>query len=86
MTPKVTLFDAYAAQRGLFARLARRLGLDPSYISRVANGERRSKRISRAIEAELNKMYSVSWKIAKTSKRKPRLAASRKLRASRPGV
>jgi hypothetical protein len=86
MERTVTLFDAYAAQRGLFARLARRLGLDPSYISRVANGERRSKRISRAIEAELNKMYSVSWKIAKSSKRGSRLAASGKSRASRPRV
>jgi len=86
MERTVTLFDAYAAQRGLFARLARRLGLDPSYIRRVANGERRSKRISRAIEAELNKMYSVSWKIAKSSKRGSRLAASGKSRASRPRV
>lgn len=58
MTRKVTLLRAYLRQRGLFARVAKRLRLDPSYVSRVANGERRSKRILLAIEAELNKMHA----------------------------
>jgi hypothetical protein len=86
MERTVTLFDAYVAQRGLFARLARKLDLDPSYVSRVANGQRRSKRISQEIDAELHKMYRESWKIAKFPKRRSRRAASRKLRASRPRV
>ena len=82
MAHTVTLFDAYAAQRGLFARLSRRLGLAPSFISRVANGDRRSKRVSQAIEAELNKMYRASWKVTKPSKRASQLVASRKLPAA----
>jgi hypothetical protein len=57
MARTVTLLSAYVQQRGLFARVARLLGLDPSYVSRVANGKRRSKRISLAIEAALNKMH-----------------------------
>jgi hypothetical protein len=58
MARAVTLLRAYIECRGLFARIAKQLDLDPSYISRVANGERRSKRISLAIEAELKKMQA----------------------------
>lgn len=79
MTRTVTLFDAYAAQRGLFARLAKKLNCDPSYISRVANGTRRSKRISRAIDAELSRMHRANRKIRQTSKRKSRRNGSKKL-------
>jgi transcriptional regulator with XRE-family HTH domain len=60
MTRNLTLLRAYVAQRGLFARVAKQLGLDPSYVSRVANGKRRSPKIVLAIEAELNKIYSAS--------------------------
>jgi hypothetical protein len=67
MTRGVTLIRAYLRQRGLFARVAKRLKVDPSYVSRVANGERRSKRISRAIEAELHKMHAASAKTAQFS-------------------
>ena len=79
MTRTVTLFRVYAAQRGLFARLSKRLGLDPSYISRVANGKRRSKRVSLAIEAELGKMFSANRTIAKSSRHNLRHPTSRKL-------
>ena len=41
---------------GLYSRLAKKLGLDPSYISRVAKGERRSERILNAIVAELRRI------------------------------
>ena len=68
MTRRVTLLRAYLRQRGLFARVAKRLRLDPSYVSRVANGERRSKRISLAIEAELNKMHAAIRGIGKPSR------------------
>jgi len=53
MTRQTTRLDTYILQRGLFARVARKLGIDPSYVSRVANGKRNDERISRAIEAEL---------------------------------
>jgi hypothetical protein len=68
MTRKVTLLRTYLRQRGLFARVAKRLRIDPSYVSRVANGERRSKRISLAIEGELNRMHAAIRGIGKPPK------------------
>jgi len=41
--------------RGLYGRVARELGLDASYISRVARGERESKAITKAIDREFKK-------------------------------
>lgn len=41
---------------GLYTRVARQLGVHPSYVSRVARGERRSDRVYRAIAAELGKL------------------------------
>jgi transcriptional regulator with XRE-family HTH domain len=54
MTRKMTL-DSHVTQRGLFARVARKLRIDPSYVSRVANGKRNNERISQSIAAELSK-------------------------------
>jgi hypothetical protein len=42
--------------RGLFARVARRLSVDASYVSRVARGERRSPQIVDALGEELAKI------------------------------
>jgi hypothetical protein len=58
MTPKMTPVRAYLLQRGLFSRVAKKLGLDPSYVSRVARGERRHKKISEALDAELNEILA----------------------------
>ena len=55
MTPKMTL-HSYVTEGGLFARVARKLKLDASYVSRVANGERQNDRISQALDAALDKM------------------------------
>jgi len=47
------------AYRGLFTRLARELNLGPngrSHVRRVALGERRSKRIERALRLELERL------------------------------
>jgi transcriptional regulator with XRE-family HTH domain len=76
----VTLLKTYVAQRGLYARVAKQLGMDPSYVSRVANGKRQSKKISLAIEGELNKMYASSSKITRPFSKKPLLHPSRKSR------
>ena len=70
MTRKVTFLRAYLAQRGLFARVAKKLGFDPSYISRVANGKRKNKKVSQAIEADLKKMHAASLKAAQFSRRR----------------
>jgi len=39
--------------RGLYVRIAHRLGVDPSYVSRVARGDRHSKQIENALRQDL---------------------------------
>lgn len=46
----------YRLYRGLYARVARQLQVDRSYVSRVARGERRSPRVEAALRAELKKI------------------------------
>lgn len=41
---------------GLYSRVARKLGVDRSYVSRVAAGERRSTTIERAIVSEFGEI------------------------------
>lgn len=40
--------------RGIYKRVAKKLGCDPSYVSRVARGERASDAVSHALETELS--------------------------------
>ena len=56
MTPTMTPVRAYLSQKGVFSRVAKNLGVDPSYVSRVANGERRNEKISEALDEELGKI------------------------------
>jgi hypothetical protein len=42
--------------RGFYGRVARQLGLDPSYVSRVARGERQSEAIEAALEREMKRI------------------------------
>jgi len=42
--------------RGVYSRVARKLGVDPSYVSRVARGERQSKSIEKALLAEVRRI------------------------------
>ena len=46
----------YQLYRGLYSRVARKLGVDRSYVSRVARGERRSPEIETALQAELKRI------------------------------
>lgn len=46
--------------RGMYARVARQVGVDPSYVSRVARGKRRSKEISMALEREMVRVLAAS--------------------------
>lgn len=41
---------------GIYARVARRLGVHRSFVSRVAKGERRSEPVERALMAEYERM------------------------------
>src|SRR5262249_9124924 len=44
---------AYVRLRGIYARVARKLKVDISYVSRVARGERYSEDVERAIQKEV---------------------------------
>jgi hypothetical protein len=39
--------------RGIYNRVAQKVGCDPSYVSRVARGERNSKAVSEALREEI---------------------------------
>jgi hypothetical protein len=49
--PLVSLF------RGLYTRVAKRLGVDPSYVSRVARGERESDAVKAVLSTEMRKIF-----------------------------
>jgi hypothetical protein len=44
--------------RGIYSRVAKKLQVDPSYVSRVARGERRSAEIEEALAMELHKIQA----------------------------
>jgi hypothetical protein len=45
--------------RGLYGRVARHLDVDPSYVSRVARGERQSEAIETALEREMRQIMKM---------------------------
>ena len=45
--------------RGLYGRVARQLKVDPSYVSRVARGERKSDAIEASLERELKRIMTL---------------------------
>jgi transcriptional regulator with XRE-family HTH domain len=52
-TQREYLLKLHRLHEGLYASMARRTGVDASYVSRVARGERRSPKISTALLADL---------------------------------
>ncbi|MDP9159454.1 MAG: hypothetical protein M3O09_04400 [Acidobacteriota bacterium] len=50
------LIKAHMLHVGVYARVARKHGVDPSFVSRVAAGKRTSPTIRRALAAELRKI------------------------------
>src|SRR6266576_3749999 len=46
--------------RGFYGRVARQLEVDPSYVSRVARGERQSAVIEAALEREMNRIIRLA--------------------------
>jgi len=56
--------------RGLYRRVADRLGLDASYVSRVARGERRSSIVDDGLRRELNQIVrKINEQYAGTAKK-----------------
>ena len=50
------LLKAHRLHAGVYRRVADQLGVDPSYVSRVATGKRKEPKILRAILDELHKI------------------------------
>src|SRR5271168_273480 len=48
-----TVFPVLSIFRGLYQRVAAKLGVDPSYVSRVARGERQSAAVVAALQEEM---------------------------------
>jgi transcriptional regulator with XRE-family HTH domain len=53
------LLRAHKLHNGVYRRVAEKLGIDPSYVSRVASGKRPDEKIRRAIVDELRKIQSL---------------------------
>jgi|HubBroStandDraft_6_1064221.scaffolds.fasta_scaffold475855_2 hypothetical protein len=58
-SPTARCATAVSLFRGLYARVAHKLGVDVSYISRIAREERKSKVAEKALTREFNKAMSV---------------------------
>jgi hypothetical protein len=56
---KATPTNLASLIRGLYGRVARNLRVDPSYVSRVARGERQSDVIEASLERELKRIMSL---------------------------
>jgi DNA-binding transcriptional regulator YdaS (Cro superfamily) len=56
LTHDKALLTWHRLYAGVYARVARDLGVDPSYVSRVARGRRQSESIERALISELNRI------------------------------
>jgi hypothetical protein len=50
------LLKAHRLHAGVYRRVADKLGVDPSYVSRVAAGKRKEEKIRRAVVDELRKI------------------------------
>lgn len=57
--------DLASLVRGMYARVAHNLHLDPSYVSRVARGERKSRSVDAALRRELDKIVRYAAKSSK---------------------
>ncbi|MCU1285796.1 MAG: hypothetical protein JWO13_2146 [Acidobacteriales bacterium] len=48
-----------ALYRGIYSRVARQLGIDRSYVSRVASGQRRSPEVEAALLKEIKRIEKI---------------------------
>ncbi len=55
-----TISDVLAGYRGVYARVAQRLGVDASYISRIADGSRSNQTIQKALIEEIQNLNAVT--------------------------
>ena len=72
--------------RGLYGRVAKQLKVDPSYVSRVARGERQSEEIEFSLERELRRimsLVSVDHNGTKNRSRRARLPLKKKRKVAK---
>ena len=68
--------------RGLYSRVAHDLGFDPSYVSRIARGERRSEIIEDALRREIDKVLAASKNQShRSAKRRPKKSTLMKMKS-----
>lgn len=68
------LYSLPTLYRGIYNRVAAKIGCDPSYVSRVARGERTSEAVARVLEAEIRHTMTLSSRL---NQRAPRNGSSR---------
>ncbi len=74
-------YDIASQIRGLYRRVAVQLGVDPSYVSRVARSERRSQAVAEALERDLEKiMKNISERSGSASGKAARKKRSKRAR------
>jgi hypothetical protein len=54
------LYSLPSLYRGMYNRIAAKVGCDPSYVSRVARGERRSDEVAKALQVEIQKTWALA--------------------------
>ncbi|MBV9482352.1 MAG: hypothetical protein JO249_16610 [Acidobacteria bacterium] len=69
------LYSLPILYRGIYNRVADKVGCDPSYVSRVARGERSSSAVARALENEIRHTMMLSTR--HLQQRLPRGSGSR---------
>ena len=70
-----TLYSLPTLYRGIYNRVAEKVGCDPSYVSRVARGERTSEAVARALESEIR--HTITLSTRHLNARSPRNGAPR---------
>jgi transcriptional regulator with XRE-family HTH domain len=58
MPAKLSAQNLISRFRGAYQRVAKRLGLHPSYVSRVARGQRHSEQVSAALQREIARLLT----------------------------
>lgn len=56
------VLNRHQLYRGIYSRVAKQLGIDRSYVSRVASGERKSEKVQKALMRELQRVEKMMKK------------------------
>jgi transcriptional regulator with XRE-family HTH domain len=62
----------HSLYRGVFSRVAKELGIDRSYVSRVASGERKSEKVEAALLKEIERIEKLTGGNSSSPKKYPK--------------